>query len=65
MQTIGNIPYMKKLLMKYGTALPKKYFVAVSFELLTTHVKKYMLPAVIATPITILVSFFKSEVLIH
>ena len=56
---------MKKLLMKYGTALPKKYFVAVSLELLTIHVKKYILPAVIATPMTALVSLFQSEVLIH
>ena len=56
---------MKKLLMKYGTALPKKYFVAVSLELLTIHVKKYILPAVIATPMTALASFFQREVLIH
>ena len=56
---------MKKLLRKYGTALPKKYFVAVSLELLTIHVKKYILPAVIATPMTALVNLFHSEVLIH
>ena len=56
---------MKKLFMKYGTALPKKYFVAVSLDSLTIHWKKYALPAVIATPITALVNRFQSEVLIH
>ena len=56
---------MKKLLRKYGTALPKKYFVEVSLELRTIHEKKNILPAVIATPMTALVSLFQSEVLIH